>query len=88
MEHGPFLEPFAGSIGAWLALWVMVMLFALTVFVLGMLVTMEAYRVGRQGWWVYLIAVFVVPLNLVAVVAWYAYLDRNPVLDSRGRPFL
>lgn len=75
-------------LGPFLVLWLLVVLVALAVFVMSILVTVEAYRVGRQGWWVYLIAVFVSPLNLVSVIAWYAYLRRNPVLDSRGRPFL
>lgn len=80
-SHGTFL-------GAFVLLWVLLVLVGLTVFVLAIVVTVQAYKDGRQGWWVYLIAVFISPLNLVSVIAWFAYLRKNPVRDAQGRAFL
>ena len=77
-----------GFLGAFILFWLLLALVGIAVLVLSIVVTVQAYKAGRQGWWVYLIAVFVSPLNLVAVIAWYAHLRRNPVLDSQGRPFL
>lgn len=63
------------------------LLLVVVVVALSIIVTVQAYQAGREGWWVYLIAVFISPLNLVAVIAWFAYLKQNPMMNN-GRPFL
>lgn len=64
-----------------------VALLGIAVLVMGIITVVEAYRAGREGWWLYLIALFISPLNLVAVIAWFAYLKHNPVMND-GKPFL
>lgn len=76
-----------GFFAAFAAMWVIAMLIVLAVFVLAVLVTVQAYQAGREGWWIYLIALFISPFNLIAVIYWFAHGKNNPVL-SNGRPFL
>lgn len=62
-------------------------LLALAVVVLSIVVVVQAYKAGRTGWWLYLIAVFMAPLNLVSVIGWFAYWKHHPVMLG-DTPFL
>lgn len=62
-------------------------LLALAVVVLSIVVVVQAYKAGRSGWWLYLIAVFITPLNLVSVIGWFAYWKHHPVMLG-DTPFL
>ena len=53
-------------------------LFYILVFVAAILATVQAYQAKRSGWWIYLICIFIGPLNLIAAVAWFAYFKTNP----------
>ncbi len=88
MEHESFYAPFFGFFALNLVFLLLVTLLVTALLVLGAIVVVQAYKESRIGWWVYLIAMFVGPFNLVAVIAWFAYLRKNPVLDGQGRPFL
>jgi hypothetical protein len=59
----------------------------ITILVLGIIVTMQAYKAGRTGWWIYLIAIFISPLNLVAIILWFAMWKQKPLMVD-GKPFL
>jgi hypothetical protein len=48
-------------------------------FVAAAVVVAQALRQGRSGWWLYLVALLLFPLQLLSVVAWFAHLRRNPV---------
>lgn len=72
---------------SFLLLFVLIALVGLTILALSIVVTVQAYQAGRKGWWVYLICIFINPLNLVAIIAWFAYLKKNPIM-SNGEPFL
>lgn len=78
---------FIGFLWTFMLLALVAAALAITVLVLSVVVTVEAYKAGREGWWIYLIAIFLSPLNLIAVIAWYAHLRKNPIL-SDGKPFL
>lgn len=41
---------------------------------------MEARRLRRSGWWMYLVGFCVPAVNVLLLVAWYAYLRRHPTL--------
>ncbi|MHB8632886.1 MAG: hypothetical protein ACYDBQ_02800 [Thermoplasmatota archaeon] len=40
--------------------------------------TFQARKAGRTGWWIYLICAFIGPLNIAALIAWFAYFKKNP----------
>lgn len=88
LPPGPGLKnrgPLAHA-SSWLLLGALVLfLLALAVKALA-IVTVQAYKAKREGWWLYLIAIFLPPLDLVAVIAWFVHLRRDPLL-SKGRPF-
>jgi len=44
---------------------------------LAILTVVQAYKAQRT-WWVYLICMFIGPLNLVAIIAWFAHFRKNP----------
>ncbi len=80
MAIGPFE-------GVFLIFFFLILAIGLAILALSIVVTVQAYQAGREGWWVYLIAIFINPLNLVAIIAWFAYLKDNPI-ESNGKPFL
>jgi len=61
-----------------LAALLLILLVGVALLVLFLLPTFQAYKAKRSGWWVYLICFFVGPLNLAAVIAWFAYFKGNP----------
>ncbi len=80
MAIGPFE-------GVFLIFFFLILAIGLAILALSIVVTVQAYQAGREGWWVYLIAIFINPLNLVAIIAWFAYLKDNPI-EANGKPFL
>lgn len=62
-------------------------LLGLVVFILCIVVAVEAKNKGRGGWWIYLIVAFFSPLNLIAVIVWYVHARQNPIMNA-GKPFL
>lgn len=69
-----FLDPF--GIGTGFIVLAVVVLIALAI--LFLLPTIQARKAGRSGWWIYLICFFVSPLNLAALIAWFAYFKDHP----------
>lgn len=68
-------EGFGAFFGAFFLLF---LLFAIALLILFLLPTFQAYKAGRTGWWIYLIAVFIQPFGLVGLIAWFAYFKKNP----------
>ena len=75
-------EDFLAGMGALVVLfWIFFLIvaaLAIAVLVFTILMVVEAYRLGRSGWWIYLICLFISPLNLVALIAWHVHLKKNP----------
>lgn len=87
LQDGPSIDPPVEVFGVFFVLWILTAAVAITLLVLAIIITVRAYKEGREGWWIYLIALFISPGPLVIVIAWYAYLRNNPVMKD-GKPFL
>lgn len=70
-DPGPGLGPFA-------LVAVVVLLVLVAAALVLLLPTLEARRMRRSGWWVYLVCFCLPALNFLAVIAWFAYFRGNP----------
>ena len=67
-----------GFFGLGAFFFVFALIFLAAFFAVYLIPTFQAYKTGRSGWWVYLICVFVGPLGLAALIAWFAYFKDKP----------
>ncbi|MES2154101.1 MAG: hypothetical protein V4510_03110 [bacterium] len=68
-------DGFAALFGAFFLVWLVI---AVVLIVLFLLPTIQAYKAKRSGWWVYLICFFITPLNIAALIAWFAHFKTHP----------
>ncbi len=81
MWEPAFWTPFPGGM-----FWPLGLL-GLIAFVVCIVVAIEAKNRGREGWWLYLIAAFISPINIAAAIFWFVHARENPVMNN-GKPFL
>ncbi len=75
----------AGALGAFLIIYFLFLALGLVLFIMSIVATVQAHKAGREGWWVYLIFVFTVPI--VGVIMWFFFGKKKPIMNN-GRPFM
>lgn len=82
------MDAFSALAGLSLFVLLLVILVGVALLVLFLIPTFQAYKAKRSGWWIYLICVFIGPLNIAALIAWFAYFRNNPTRLGSSQIFL
>ena len=68
-------EGFGALFGAF---FIVFLLIGIAILVAWILAIVQAYKAGRSGWWLYLVAGLIPVGAIAATIAWFVYFKANP----------